>query len=157
MNKETQPAMAYPYMDRPMWLYSRSSDKRMFVLIQQMRNLLSEAKHREYTVVGTSQDMGTGRSMARMGLKQMMQAVQGGFVRAVLVRDLTRLSHDPAILIQILEFLQDVYKRQVLFFIMSPSYSIWGALKNHRHLSAFPKQRGWRQCVGGYRKTVKGL
>lgn len=42
-----------------------------------------------------------------MGLKQMMQAVQGGFVRAVLVRDLTRLSHDPAILIQILEFLQD--------------------------------------------------
>ena len=52
-------------------------------------------------------DMGTGRSMARMGLKQMMQAVQGGFVRAVLVRDLTRLSHDPAILIQILEFLQD--------------------------------------------------
>ena len=107
MNKETQPAMAYPYMDRPMWLYSRSSDKRMFVLIQQMRNLLSEAKHREYTVVGTSQDMGTGRSMARMGLKQMMQAVQGGFVRAVLVRDLTRLSHDPAILIQILEFLQD--------------------------------------------------
>ena len=35
--------MAYPYMERPMWLYSRSSDKRMFVLIQQMRNLLSEA------------------------------------------------------------------------------------------------------------------
>jgi hypothetical protein len=99
--------MSQLYSDRPMWLYSRSSDKRMFVLIQQMRNLLSEAKHREYTVVGTSQDMGTGRSMARMGLKQMMQAVQGGFVRAVLVRDLTRLSHDPAILIQILEFLQD--------------------------------------------------
>ena len=107
MNKETPPVMAYPYMERPMWLYSRSSDKRMFVLIQQMRNLLSEANHRGYTVVGTSQDMGTGRSMARMGLKQMMQAVQGGFVRAVLVRDLTRLSHDPAILIQILEFLQD--------------------------------------------------
>ena len=96
--------MSFPYIDRPMWLYSRSSDKRMFVLIQQMRNLLEEANHREYTVVGTSQDMGTGRSMA---LKQMMQAVQGGFVRAVLVRDLTRLSHDPAILIQILEFLQD--------------------------------------------------
>ena len=107
MNKETQPAVAYPYMDRPMWLYSRSSDKRMFVLIQQMRNLLSEAKHREYTVVGTSQDMGTGRSMARMGLKQMLQAVKSGLVRAVLVRDLTRLSHDPAILIKILEFLQD--------------------------------------------------
>ena len=75
--------MSFPYIDRPMWLYSRSSDKRMFVLIQQMRNLLEEANHRGYTVVGTSQDMGTGRSTARMGLKQMMQAVQGGFVRAV--------------------------------------------------------------------------
>ncbi len=107
MNKETPPVMAYPYMDRPMWLYSRSSSQRPAVLFEQMRNLLEKAEHREYTIVGTSQDMGTGRSMARMGLKQMMQAVQGGFVRAVLVRDLTRLSHDPAILIQILEFLQD--------------------------------------------------
>ena len=106
MNRKTETA-EFPYADRPMWLYSRSSDKRMFVLIQQMRNLLEEANHREYTVVGTSQDMGTGRSMARMGLKQMMRSVQGGFVRAVLVRDLSRLSHDPAILIQILEFLQD--------------------------------------------------
>lgn len=107
MTKMVVSTKAYPYIDRPMWLYSRSSDKRMFLLIQQMHNLLEEAEHREYTVVGTSQDMGTGRSMARMGLKQMMRAVQGGFVRAVLVRDLTRLSHDPAILIQILEFLQD--------------------------------------------------
>ena len=99
MYKTTKSATAYPYIDRPMWLYSRSSDKRMFVLIQQMRNLLEEANHRGYTVVGTSQDMGSGRSTARMGLKQMMQAVQGGFVRAVLVRDLTRLSHDNAVLI----------------------------------------------------------
>ncbi len=106
MNRKTETA-EFPYANRPMWLYSRSSDKRMFVLIQQMRNLLEEANHREYTVVGTSQDMGTSRSMARMGLKQMMRSVQGGFVRAVLVRDLTRLSHDPVILIKILEFLQD--------------------------------------------------
>ena len=57
MNRKTETA-GFPYADRPMWLYSRSSDKRMFVLIQQMRNLLEEANHREYTVVGTSQDMG---------------------------------------------------------------------------------------------------
>ena len=106
MNRKTETA-EFPYADRPMWLYSRSSDKRMFVLIQQMRNLLEEANHREYTVVGTSQDMGTGRSMARMGLKQMMRAVKGGLAQAVLVQDLTRLSHDPAILMKILEFLQD--------------------------------------------------
>ena len=107
MDKKEKPAARCPYSDRPMWLYSRSGDKRMFVLIQQMRDLLEEAKQREYIVVGATQDMGTGRSMARMGLKQMMQSVKSGFTRAVLVRDLSRLSHDPAILIQILEFLQD--------------------------------------------------
>ena len=42
MNRKTETA-EFPYADRPMWLYSRSSDKRMFVLIQQMRNLLEEA------------------------------------------------------------------------------------------------------------------
>lgn len=78
MNRKTETA-GFPYADRPMWLYSRSSDKRMFVLIQQMRNLLEEANHREYTVAGNSQDMGTGRSMARMGLKQMMPECAGRF------------------------------------------------------------------------------
>lgn len=99
--------MNVSYIDRPMWLYSRSSDKHPSVLFQQMRNLLEETNNQKYTVVGTSQDMGTGRSMARMGLKQMMRAVKGGLAQAVLVQNLTRLSHDPAILIQILEFLQD--------------------------------------------------
>lgn len=107
MYKETQPAMAYPYMDRPMWLYSRSSDKHPAVLFGQMKDLLEQAEQQKYTVVGTSQDMSTGRSMARMGLKQMMQAVKSGRARAVLVQNLSRLSHDPAILIQILECLQD--------------------------------------------------
>ena len=107
MNKTTESAMVYLYIDRPVWLYSRSSDKHPSVLFQQMRNLLDVANRQKYTVAGTSQDMGTGRSMARMGLKQMMRAVKGGLAQAVLVQNLTRLSHDPAILIQILEFLQD--------------------------------------------------
>ena len=107
MNEKTEPEKEYPYIDRPMWLYSRSSDKKILALMQQMHELLEEAQRRSYTVVGTSQDMGTGRSMARMGLQQMMRSVKEGHVRAVLVRDLTRLSHDPAVLIQILEFLQD--------------------------------------------------
>lgn len=99
--------MSIPYLDRSVWLYSRSSSGHPVVLFSQMRTLLEEAEQREYIVVGASQDMGFGRSMARMGLNQMMQSVKSGFVRAVLVRDLTRLSHDPTILIQILEFLQD--------------------------------------------------
>lgn len=99
--------MSFPYADRPMWLYSRSSDKHLKVLFRQMQNLLDEASRRECTVAGTSQDMGSGKSMARMGLKQMMRAVKDGLAQAVLVQNLTRLSHDPAILMRILEFLQD--------------------------------------------------
>lgn len=95
------------YADRPVWLYSRSRDKHPAVLFQQMQDLLEQAEQQKYTVVGASQDMGTGRSMARLGLKQMLQAVKNGQARAVLVRDFTRLSHDSAVLVQILEFLQD--------------------------------------------------
>ena len=40
--------MSFPYSDRPMWLYSRSSDKHLKVLFQQMQNLLDEANRREY-------------------------------------------------------------------------------------------------------------
>ena len=64
MNEKTEPEKEYPYIDRPMWLYSRSSDKKILALMQQMHELLEEAQRRSYTVVGTSQDMGTGRSMA---------------------------------------------------------------------------------------------
>ena len=42
--------MSFPYADRPMWLYSRSSDKHLKVLFQQMQNLLDEANRREYTL-----------------------------------------------------------------------------------------------------------
>lgn len=99
--------MNQSHFDQPMWLYSRSSSKHPTALFEQIKNLLAEAERRKYTVVGASQDMSAGRSMARMGLRQMMQAVHEGAARAVLVRDLSRLSHDLAILIKILEFLQD--------------------------------------------------
>ena len=99
--------MSLPYASLPVWLYSRSSDKHPAVLFGQMKDLLEQAEQQKYTVVGTSQDMSTGRNMARMGLKQMLQSVKSGLVRAVLVQNLSRLSHDPAILIQILEYLQD--------------------------------------------------
>ena len=99
--------MNAPYADRLVWVYSRSSDKHPAVLFRQMQDLLEQAEQQKYTVVGTYQDMGTGRSMARLGLKQMLRAVKNAQARAVLVRDLTRLGHDSAILIQILECLQD--------------------------------------------------
>ena len=43
MNEKTEPEKEYPYIDRPMWLYSRSSDKKILALMQQMHELLEEA------------------------------------------------------------------------------------------------------------------
>ena len=107
MNKSHKAAGGIPCTDQPIWVYSRSSDRHPRVLFEQTKELLWEAQNRGYSVAGVSQDMGSGRSMARIGLMQMMQAVRGGFVRTVLVRDVTRLSNDPAILLKLLEFLRD--------------------------------------------------
>ena len=50
MNEKTEPEKKYPYIDRPMWLYSRSSDKKISALMQQMHELSEEAQRRSYTV-----------------------------------------------------------------------------------------------------------
>lgn len=50
MNEKTEPEKEYPYIDRPVWLYSRSSDKKISVLMQQMHELLEQAQRRSYTV-----------------------------------------------------------------------------------------------------------
>lgn len=89
------------------WLYSRSGSSRPSVLFYQMEALRETAEKRGYIIIGNSQDMGTGRSIARVGLRKMMQAARAGTVHAVLVQNLTRLSHDLSIQIKILEFLQD--------------------------------------------------
>lgn len=76
------------------WGYSRSSDRHPHILFQQTEKLLHEAERRGYTVAGASQDMGTGRSMVRQGLRTAMRAVRSGSAHAILVRDLSRLSHE---------------------------------------------------------------
>ena len=40
MNEKTEPEKKYPYIDRPMWLYSRSSDKKISALMQQMHEVV---------------------------------------------------------------------------------------------------------------------
>lgn len=107
MERSLKAAVGIPSSGQPVWVYSRSSEPHPRVLFEQTKELLWEAQNRGYSVAGVSQDMGSGRSMARMGLMQMMQAVRGGFVRTVLVRDVTCLSCDPAILLKLLEFLRD--------------------------------------------------
>lgn len=91
---------------RSVWIYVRSSDRRPSAMFHQTEFLVEHVKDQGSVLAGISQDMGTGRSMDRMGLKRMMQAVQNGAAKIVLIRDLSHLSCDPAILIQILELIQ---------------------------------------------------
>ncbi|MCO7137736.1 recombinase family protein [[Clostridium] leptum] len=95
------------YENLPVWLYSRSSDKHPSALFYQMENLLEIAQLQKYTVVGTSQDMSTGKNMARVGLQLAMRSIRNGSSRAILVRDLSRLSQERFVLLKILQFLQD--------------------------------------------------
>lgn len=89
------------------WLYARSGDISMSVLVDQMEELLKEAERREYTVVGTSQDQHNGYGIRRTGLKLMMGAVRSGTAHVVVVWDLARIGKDNKTLLRILSFLQD--------------------------------------------------
>ena len=99
--------MSAPCLERPVWLYSRSSDPHPRVLFEQTQKLLWEAQNRAYLVAGVSQDMGSGRSLRRIGLQKALQAVRDGSVRSVLVQDLDRLSFQIPVLKKALECLQD--------------------------------------------------
>ena len=92
--------MSYSFLDCPIWLYSRSSDRNPAALFRE------EAERQGYYVAGNSQDMSTGRNIRRMGLQQMLKAVKRGSVRAVMLQDLFRLSRDTVALVQILKFFQ---------------------------------------------------
>lgn len=90
-----------------LWAYARSSSPRPGVLIRQMQELLADAERNHWTVVGTSQDMSTGRTLARMGLREAQSAVRQGIANGILVEDIARLSHEYSTALRVLEFLQD--------------------------------------------------
>ena len=90
-----------------LWAYARSSSSRPSVLIQQMQGLLADAERNHWTVVGTSQGMSTGRTLARMGLREAQSAVRQGLANGILVEDVGRLSHEYSTALRVLEFLQD--------------------------------------------------
>ena len=72
-----------------------------------MQGLLADAERNHWTVVGTSQDMSTGRTLARMGLREAQSAVRQGLANGILVEDVGRLSHEYSTALRVLEFLQD--------------------------------------------------
>ena len=57
----------YDVRNLKLWAYVRSSSPRPEVLIQQMKGLLTDAEQNGWQIVGTSQDMSTGRTLAAEG------------------------------------------------------------------------------------------
>lgn len=93
--------------DLKLWAYARSSSPRPEVLIRQMQGLLTEAEKNRWRIVGTSQDMSTGRTLARMGLREAQRAIRQQQANALLVEDIGKISHDYYTALRVLEFLQD--------------------------------------------------
>ena len=94
-------------MNVRLWAYARSSSPHPEVLIRQMQGLLTEAKQKGWRIVGASQDMSTGRTLARMGLREAQRAIRQQQANALLVEDVGKISHDYHTALRILEFLQD--------------------------------------------------
>lgn len=89
------------------WAYARNFGVSPAVLICQMAELLGEAERRGIQTVGASQDMSSGKTLDRMGLKEALRAVRRQYANTILVHDVRRLSEDRAILLRILEIMQD--------------------------------------------------
>ena len=89
------------------WVYARSSSPHPEVLIRQMQGLLTEAEQNGWKIVGASQDMSTGRTLARMGLLEAQRAIRQQQANALLVEDVGKISHEYHTALRVLEFLQD--------------------------------------------------
>lgn len=94
-------------MNLRLWAYARSSSPHPEVLIRQMQGLLTEAEQNGWRIVGASQDMSTGRTLARMGLREAQRAIRQQQANALLVEDVGKISYDYYTAMRILEFLQD--------------------------------------------------
>lgn len=94
-------------MNFRLWAYARSSSPHPEVLIRQMQSLLTEAEQNGWQIVGSSQDMSTGRTLARMGLREAQRAILHQQANALLVEDVGKISHDYYTALRVLEFLQD--------------------------------------------------
>ncbi len=103
------------------WAYARNFGVSPAVLICQMAELLGEAERRGIQTVGASQDMSSGKTLDRMGLKEALRAVRRQYANAILVHDVRRLSEDRTVLLRILEILQD--NNAVLLCIAEDAYT----------------------------------
>lgn len=88
------------------WLYARTATGEPDLLDLQIQVLTEQAKKKGLTVVGTSQDIASGRSLDRPGLQKMLKAVREDKIGAVMVHDLSRLGRDWDVLTHIFQELE---------------------------------------------------
>lgn len=90
-----------------LWAYARSSSPRPGGLIRQMEGLLADAGRNGWQVVGASQDMSTGKTLARMGLREAQRAIWMKQANGILVESVGKISHEYYTALRVLELLQD--------------------------------------------------
>ena len=143
----------YDVRNLKLWAYARSSSPRPEVLIRQKKGLLTDAEQNGWQIVGTSQDMSTGRTLARMGLREAQRAIRQQQANALLVEDVGKISHDYSTALRVLEFLQD-HGAVLICTQCDVSYVLYiKGLSQALHQRAVRKGLGLPWWTGGERYT----
>lgn len=87
------------------WIYCRidAPEDTHGALKGQRKQLMDYAEQMGFTVVGSSDDLASAKSLERPGLKRMMESAQAGMFDALLVRNVSRIGRDTYRTIEYLE------------------------------------------------------
>ena len=89
------------------WIYCRidAPEDTHGVLKGQHERLDSYARQMCFTVVGSSHDLGSGLTLNRPGLKELMEAAKSGKMDLLMIDSISRISRDTK---QMLEFFNEL-------------------------------------------------
>lgn len=87
------------------WIYCRidAPEDTHGALKGQRKQLMDYAEQMGFTVVGSSDDLASAKSLERPGLKRMMESAQAGMFDALLVHNVSRIGRDTYRTIEYLE------------------------------------------------------
>ena len=72
-----------------------------------MATLMDAAERMGLDIVGQSQEMSSGQTLKRMGLREALRALRLGYANAVITYNVLQLSVDKLVLLQVLEIIQN--------------------------------------------------
>ena len=87
------------------WIYCRidAPEDTHGALKGQRQQLMDYAEQMGFIVIGSSEDMESGRSLNRYGVQRFMETAQAGAIDALLVHDISRISRDVCLAMTCLE------------------------------------------------------